>query len=76
MDIESKSIAGPLLEKGLEIFIRNSEHIHIEKREAEGTILVIRIVSANDPLVSMSEKKIAIKRVKPTYSTSKGSEQR
>lgn len=69
--IESESIR-PLLEKGLEIFIRNSESISIlQKVQKQREQSFSEIVSANDPFGFDVREENSYKRVKPTYSTSK-----
>jgi len=69
--IESESTR-PLLEKGLEIFIRNSESISILKKvQKQRERSFAEIVSANDPFGFDVREENSYKRVKPTYSTSK-----
>jgi site-specific DNA-methyltransferase (adenine-specific) len=61
-----------LLEKGLEIFIRNSESISILKKvQKQGGRSFSEIVSANDPFGFDVREENSYRRVKPTYSTSK-----
>ena len=69
--IEAESTR-PLLEKGLEIFIRNSESISILKKvQKQKARSFSEIVSANDPFGFDVREENSYRRVKPTYSTTK-----
>ncbi len=69
--IESESTR-PLLEKGLEIFIRNSELISILKKvQKQEERPFSEIVSANDPFGFDVREENSYKRVKPTFSMEK-----